>query len=308
MLGDHWSLRAVTRRAVILRAVALLAALVASLAVGAPAAAPADGTGPATAGDVTWTATLNGTDVDDVGAGTPLVLETDRPLEVTVRMTNGSSEPVRVEGLRLEGRVMGIAFFRFGAGIDVLLPPEEPVLRTVELRTTQLPGQAVGLMPTTLQVLGEGREVLSGKSFPVDVRGSLLSAYGIFGLAVLGLTVFLLAGLVVAIVRERLPANRWVRAVRFAAPGLGVGLTLTFFLSVTRLLTPDANLWLPLVAGCGAAAFLLGYFLPTPTAGPSTRATPHHRSPGRTWRLPEVATMPGQRRPHLPKLSSLRRR
>ena len=287
----------------------LVAALGAGLLGWAPAAVSTEGTDPPGASAVSWTATLDGEDVEGAGAGSPLVVETDRPLEVTVEVTNRSSEPLRVEGLRLEGRVLGIAFFRFGAGIDVLLRPGAEVTRTVELRTSQLPRQAVGLMPAEMQVLGEDREVLSAKSFPVDVRGSLLSAYGVFGLAVLGLTAFLLLALAAAILRERLPANRWVRAVRFAAPGLGVGLTLTFFLSVARLLTPDPELWLPLVAGCGAVAFALGYLLPTPTP----RTGPEDRS--RAWRLPQVGAMPGQRRPgaregraRVPRPTSLRRR
>ena len=245
-------------------------------------------------GPLTWSAEVNDEDVGAVPEGSPLVLPRDEPLNISVTMENTSERAVTVDDIRLQGRVMGLVFFSFGSGLDVVLEPRESVTREVQLSTAELPRQAVGWMPAELQVVNDDRVVVAEMDFPVDVQGSLLSAYGVFGLAALVITVVLFLGLLVALLRERLPANRWVRGVRFAAPGLGVGLTLTFFFSVTRILVPEADVWLPLVAGCGAVAFLIGYFLPQPTrveedgadtpelSASESAAGPQHRQRGRT--------------------------
>ena len=74
----------------------------------------------------------------------------------------------------------------------------------------------------------------------------------------------LVIGLALEIAGHRLPQNRWRRGVRFLAPGFGIGLVATFTVSATRLLLPSATVWVPLVLGCGAVAFLIGYLTPTP--------------------------------------------
>jgi len=224
-------------------------------------AAPAAADGP-----LTWSATVNGEKVDAISAQGPLALEPDEPLRLQVKMRNTSKDRVTVDEIRLRGQVIGLTFFSFGFGTDFTLEPEAEAERVVVLRTDELNRQAVGLIPADLQVVDADRDVVASKSFAVDVQGSLASAYGLFGLSVLVVTVVLLLRLLAAILKERLPVNRWVRATRFAAPGLGIGLTLTFTLSALRLLTPDALVWLPLVAGCGAVGFAVGYVLPTPVA------------------------------------------
>jgi hypothetical protein len=80
------------------------------------------------------------------------------------------------------------------------------------------------------------------------------------------ITLVLVLSLALEIARHQLPRNRWRRAVRYLAPGLGVGLTATFTLSATRILIPSASVWVPLVIGCGVAAFVIGYLTPTPMA------------------------------------------
>jgi hypothetical protein len=66
------------------------------------------------------------------------------------------------------------------------------------------------------------------------------------------------------IATHRLSANRWQRGLRLLAPGIGVGLVLTFSASVARLWVPDGERWL-LIGGLTAAAFFaIGYFAPVP--------------------------------------------
>ena len=97
-------------------------------------------------------------------------------------------------------------------------------------------------------------------------------------MAVAASTVLLIGALLVAIARTGksdkvgLADNRWLRGLQFAIPGLGVGLTLTFTLSVTSLLLPSITAWLPIVVICAGGAFLLGYFLPIGPGAPEHRA------------------------------------
>jgi hypothetical protein len=120
------------------------------------------------------------------------------------------------------------------------------------------------LIPATLSLLDSERQPLRTHDFAVDVQGSLRSVYGVFGLAVCASTVVLASVLVLQLASNRLPANRWNRATRFAVPGLGIGLTLTVTLSVLHLVTPSATAWVTLVVGSAGVAFLVGYLTPTP--------------------------------------------
>jgi hypothetical protein len=98
-----------------------------------------------------------------------------------------------------------------------------------------------------------------------DVRGSLLSVYGVFGMALVVLTVLALVDAAIAIARHRSSASRFRRGLRMLTPGIGIGLVLAYSASVARLWVPRTGLWL-LVAGITAAVFFaLGYFFtPTP--------------------------------------------
>jgi hypothetical protein len=97
-----------------------------------------------------------------------------------------------------------------------------------------------------------------------DVRGSLLSVYGLFGIALLVLTVLASIDAGLAIRRHRLSGNRWLRGLRLLTPGVGVGLVLLFTATVVRLWVPRTPVWLIIAAGTAAAFFALGYFTPTP--------------------------------------------
>jgi len=106
------------------------------------------------------------------------------------------------------------------------------------------------------------RRVLAEAGFPADIRGSVNSVYGVFGLAVLGITLLLLGSLLLGIRRTQMPENRWKRAMRFLPAGIGLGFVLTFTLSATRQLSPSAASWTTVVLLCAAVAFAVGYFLP----------------------------------------------
>ena len=211
-----------------------------------------------------WQATIDGHDVSTANSSSPIPLTAGRDARVLLSVTNPGSDAVTIRTLRLEGRVLGMSFFAFSTRIDLDVAAGATEQRTIQLDLSDLGDQAVGLIPGQLSLLGADRTVISQRSLATDVRGSLHSAYGIFGLAVALVTLVLILSLAVEIARHQLPLNRWRRAVRFLAPGVGIGLTATFTLSATRILIPSATVWVPLVLGCGVVAFLIGYLTPTP--------------------------------------------
>jgi len=115
-----------------------------------------------------------------------------------------------------------------------------------------------------VQVLDGQHDVLAQQTGVVDVRGSLRSVYGLFGLGVAFLTVLSLVGALMGLARQRLPDNRWRRGLRFLTPGLGFGLVINFTLSALRVFVPDTGRWLVIVAACALISFALGYLTPDP--------------------------------------------
>lgn len=169
-----------------------------------------------------------------------------------------------VNSVRLAGKVIGMSFFAFTTRLDLEVPARQELATEVQLNLSELDGTATGLIPAEISLIRVDGSVIDSRTFISDVRGSLRSAYGLFGLAVAGLTAVFLIGLIRDIAARRLPHNRWQRGIRFLAPGVGAGLTATFTLSATRVLAPQAGVWVPLILVFGALAFLLGYFTPTP--------------------------------------------
>lgn len=242
----------------------------AALAVGLTAgtfasSAGAAGTSDKPAEGLDWTAvTVDGSDALAASSSDPLTLEPAEDTLVVLNVENKGDAPATIQNVRLSGEVLGMTFFNYTTRIDRVIAPETStsVRFTIDLR--ELEGQATGLVPATLTLLDPDRQPLRTTDFAVDVRGSIRSVYGVFGLAVAASTALLFTVLILQLASNRLPPNRWNRATRFAVPGLGIGLTLTVTLSVLRLVTPSATAWVTLVLVSAGVAFVIGYFSPTP--------------------------------------------
>jgi hypothetical protein len=98
----------------------------------------------------------------------------------------------------------------------------------------------------------------------VDVKGKLLSVYGVFGLAVAAVTALLLGSLLLRLVRRTLPDNRLSRALRFAVPGTGLGLVAAFSLGALRIAVPSTSLSVGLLVAGLVVGFVLGWLTPAP--------------------------------------------
>ena len=100
----------------------------------------------------------------------------------------------------------------------------------------------------------------------MDVRGQALSLMGLFTLVVAIATVLSIIAIWVAVLRRRLPRNRWRRALRIGVAGAGVGVVLTLLLAELRLVAPSGSVWIPTVLVPTLAACALGYLSPGPLA------------------------------------------
>ncbi|MDT7549494.1 MAG: hypothetical protein QOE84_1888 [Actinomycetota bacterium] len=242
-------------RSRVLLLLALLGGLV--LVTGPPAVAAGSDAG------VSFTATLDDRTLDSIDANEPLKLHPERGVVIAVDVKNASSSQVEVRSVRLDAHVVGLAFFTYTTRVDLTLPPGGTGQRHFLLDLGDLGGQATGLLPAELTLLAPDRSSLAVHSLPVDVRGSARSVYGVFAIGVGAVTLLLLIGLLIRLAAHRLPDNRWSRAWRFAVPGAGIGLTLTFTLSALRLVVPSANASTLLFFGAGLLGFVAGYLSPS---------------------------------------------
>ena len=192
------------------------------------------------------------------------MLNPGKPLIVALTVTNHGGSAATVPSARVNGRVMALSFFNYDTQIGLKVPANGTAHTTFSLGLTDLGGQADGQLPATVSLLNSNADEIATHSFTVDVKGKLSSIYGIFGLAILGITVLWMISLIYRLVTRTLPPNRWSRAVQFSAAGFGVGLTLTFSVSVLRLLTPSAVVWVPFVLGAGLIGLAVGYITPGP--------------------------------------------
>lgn len=214
----------------------------------------------APAGEVSIDATVDG---KPVGSG-QLLLDPDRSSQVSATVHNGTDTILHVKTVRVSGSALALTFFAYDTAVPFDVPAGQSVTRSFTLDLSDLGSQAIGLLPSEIAVIDTNRDVIATAAATGDVRGSLWSVYGVFGLGVLVLTALSWAGALFALARHRLPANRWQRAMRFLPAGIGTGLVAVISLSVLRLMAPSPVAEIPFILGAAAVALLLGYLTPHP--------------------------------------------
>ena len=210
--------------------------------------------------------TIDGRSVEGSSAAHPVTLRPNRPAQVDIEVTNNGSGDVTLSTVSLTGVVAGLTFFSYQTSVNLTLGSSQATHLRYALDLTGLDGQATGLIPARIAVADAHRHQLASQSFVSDVRGSLDSVYGLFGLALLALTAAAIAGVVWAIATHRMPRNRWRRGLRVMTAGLGIGLVLVFTLSAFRVWVPSNGRWLVTVLVLGAVFFAIGYLTPTPAS------------------------------------------
>ncbi|MGP0032248.1 MAG: hypothetical protein ACLPVF_17310 [Acidimicrobiales bacterium] len=179
-------------------------------------------------------------------------------------VSNHTGSTVRVATVRYEGTVVGLPLFSYDSAVGMVVPPGRVKALTFPITLSGIGSQATGLVAATITLLGPNGDAIASQALVTKVHGSLISIYGLFGLAVLALTISSLVLALIAMARHTLPENRWLRGLRFAIPGFGVGLVLTFTMSVFNVFTPGQGKWLPLLVVTTVTGFALGYLTPAP--------------------------------------------
>jgi hypothetical protein len=241
-----------------LRRVGAALAVVAAAAVICGPAAIAEPQG------VTASATLDGHDVAAGATGDPLPVYPNKNVEFALTVTNHGQNFVQITDVQFIGRVLGLAFFKYATTVDINLAPGATATVNYHLDMTDLKRQATGLVVSELIVRDQAGNNLAVVPTVADVRGSLFSVYGVFGVALLVLTTLALIDAALALARHKGSTNRWWRGLRLLTPGIGIGLVLAFTASVARWWAPRTEWWLVAAGVTAAVFFLLGYFSPTP--------------------------------------------
>ena len=198
-------------------------------------------------GAVASQATINGVAVAHSSGQHPVPLDPQRPGVVTLRITNAGGSFTTIHTVRIEGKVVGLTFFSYDTSVNLGVSGGSSTGLRFVLDLSGLGGQATGLIPGSVQLLDAQHQVVASQSMVTDVHGSLVSVYGLFGLALLILTVLAIVDVFLAMARHRLPQNRWRRALRFMTPGIGIGLVLVFTLSALRVWVPSPGTWLTMI-------------------------------------------------------------
>ena len=242
-----------TRPVRVLAMTALLATLVMTAA---PQAGAAD--------TVELVAAIDGRPVSDGTERRPIRLDPKRPAALRLQVRNTGTAPVTVRTVRLRGEVMALTFFAYDTSVEIVVAPGATETRTFDVDLIGLRSQATGLIQGEVSVLDGERHTLASQLVMVDVRGSMWSVYGAFGMALVVLTALSLGGALIALATHRLPDNRWRRGLRFLTPGLGIGLIIVFTLSALRVFVPRPGVWIPILLVSGGVLFALGYLTPAP--------------------------------------------
>ncbi|MDT2007313.1 hypothetical protein FXW78_27460 [Rhodococcus opacus] len=159
-------------------------------------------------------AVINGQDAAFADQQHPIRLDPANPAQVALTVTNNTAEPVDVAGVDFSGHVVGLSFFAFHTSVGLTVAPGETGTLDFSLELSELESQATGLINGTLTVKNDAGNVVADIATVIDVRGSLISVYGLFGLALALLTVLALVDAALAIARNGLPLNRWRRGMR----------------------------------------------------------------------------------------------
>lgn len=235
------------------------AVLLVILLVGAGALAPARAQA-----TVTVSAIVDGQPLGQSSQNQPVKLLPRQQSILVVQVANRGSTTIQVRTVQLVGQVIGLTFFAYDTSVSISVAPGATESRSLVVDLSGLAGQATGLIPAAVKVLDANHNVIAQQNGVVDVRGSLRSVYGLFGLGIAFLTALSFLGALVGLARHRLPVNRWRRALRFLTPGLGLGLVVNFTLSATRVFVPGIGRWLTITVLCAGVFFALGYLTPTP--------------------------------------------
>jgi hypothetical protein len=216
------------------------------------------------AGAVSLSATVNGQPAATSSDARPAQLNPLKQADVVIKVTNEGDQTVNISTVRFQGDVLSLPLFSYDTAVALSVAPGRTKSLTFPLVLSGIGSQATGLVGASITVLGPNGTALASESLVTNIHGSVRSIYGLFGLVVLLLTISSLVLALLALARHTLSPNRWARAVRFFIPGFGVGLVLTFTMSVFRVFVPTQGHWVPLLVVPSIVGLALGFLTPAP--------------------------------------------
>ncbi|MEO0493504.1 MAG: hypothetical protein AAF081_08820 [Actinomycetota bacterium] len=214
-------------------------------------------------GEITATYELDGMPLDELDASNPHPFEPETVGEFTATVSNGTDEAVFISAARLRGRMLGMTFLSYDTLVLIDVPAGETVTFSVPVDLYDVDDQAVGYLRADIALLDDEREPVVTTGFAVDVRGRTFSAMGVFAFIILLVAVLSTVANLTGLVRQTLPANRYVRGIRFAVSGMAIGLLIAAAFSILRIFPLPSAGWAPLVIVPTLIAFGFGYVLPS---------------------------------------------
>lgn len=212
---------------------------------------------------VEFEATLNGIEIADSGPNDPIVLVDDETAQLSLAMTNVSSEPVTVRYIRFEGEVLDMIFLTYDTAVRVeIAPGVTETIPPVLLDFYDLGGQANGYLRGHVQLYDESRATLGSEEVFLDANGGGFSTLSLFNLLLFIATLAGAAWNLLRLAQRKLPGNRFVRAMRFLAVGAGAGLTLAVAFSTLRLWPLDTTAWIIFTVIGAIIGYIVGFILP----------------------------------------------
>jgi hypothetical protein len=213
--------------------------------------------------EVTFVARLNGIDVSTSAPDSPIEMTDDEAAELELTIENRSDRSIGVRYVRFEGEVLDLIFLTYDTAIGVDLEPGETRdLPPILLDFFDLGGQASGYLRGHVELYDQDRTLLGSEQAFLEASGDGFSTLEQFNVLLLLATVFGAAWNLVRLSQRRLPSNRLVRALRFAAVGVGVGLTLAVAFSTLRIWPLPTVTWLLFVIIGALGGYLVGMILP----------------------------------------------
>lgn len=215
-------------------------------------------------GDVEVSATINDQNVGDATTASPVRLEPGSLAKVVLDVTNRGDSRIVVKRVELSGNLLGLSFYRYVASTELVVEPGDTGQLSYFVDLTDLERQATGLIRGNVKVTDDAGRVVATIPTVTDVRGSLWSVTGLFGLALIVFTVLAFVRVGLGIAQHRLPRNRAQRGLRFLLPGIGLLLVLGFTASVLRWWSPPTGAWFAAAGISAVVFFALGFFSPMP--------------------------------------------
>jgi hypothetical protein len=217
-------------------------------------------------GGFSFTASLDGQRLDLSTSSDPVLIDPGKESTLTLELRNGTDSPVVVRQVQMRAQAFEVTLVSYDVLIQARVPSQRDVTVDVPIDFGDLDDQVTGLFPASLILVDPERQTLASQDFTLDVRGRAFSLMGVFTFLVAIATGLSVLAIWLAVLRRRLPPNRWRRALRIGVTGAGIGVVLTLLLAELRLVAPSGSVWIPVVLVPTVAASALGYLSPGPLA------------------------------------------